>query len=89
MVTKSGACYSFGRGEYGRLGLGDTRSRYKPQEVRARQALPFYSPVDLTVCCGLQVEALKGKIVVQAACGGSHSLFLTKDGEAYSSGRAE
>ncbi|KAF1335389.1 Regulator of chromosome condensation, partial [Globisporangium splendens] len=33
VVTKSGACYSFGRGEYGRLGLGDTRSRYKPQQA--------------------------------------------------------
>lgn len=66
-MTKSGACYSFGRGEYGRLGLGDTRSRYKPQ----------------------QVEALKGEVVVQAACGGSHTLFLTKNGIAYSSGRAE
>ncbi|GAB9464342.1 hypothetical protein Gpo141_00001774 [Globisporangium polare] len=67
VVTKSGACYSFGRGEYGRLGLGDTRSRYRPH----------------------QVEALKDKIVVQAACGGSHTLFLTKDGVAYSSGRAD
>lgn len=34
VVTKSGACYSFGRGEYGRLGLGDTRSRYRPHQVR-------------------------------------------------------
>uniref|UniRef100_K3W6X4 RCC1-like domain-containing protein n=1 Tax=Globisporangium ultimum (strain ATCC 200006 / CBS 805.95 / DAOM BR144) TaxID=431595 RepID=K3W6X4_GLOUD len=67
VVTKSGDCYSFGRGEYGRLGLGDTRSRYKPQKV----------------------EALKDKVVVQAACGGSHTLFLTKDGVAYSSGRAD
>jgi len=89
VVTKSGACYSFGRGEYGRLGLGDTRSRYKPQEVRSRHPLSLSSPVDLIACCGLQVEALKDKIVVQAACGGSHSLFLTKDGEAYSSGRAD
>jgi alpha-tubulin suppressor-like RCC1 family protein len=67
VVTKSGECYSFGRGEYGRLGLGDTRSRYRPHLV----------------------EALKGKCVVQAACGGSHTLFLTADGFAYSAGRAE
>ncbi|TYZ64918.1 hypothetical protein PybrP1_001141 [[Pythium] brassicae (nom. inval.)] len=67
VVTKSGACYSFGRGEYGRLGLGDTKSRYKPQ----------------------QVDALKGEVIVQAACGGSHTLFLTKDGVAFSSGRAD
>lgn len=33
VVTKSGVCYSFGRGEYGRLGLGDTKSRYVPKPV--------------------------------------------------------
>ncbi|DBA01283.1 TPA: hypothetical protein N0F65_001788 [Lagenidium giganteum] len=67
VVTKAGACYSFGRGEYGRLGLGDTRSRYKPALV----------------------EALKNKVIVQAACGGSHTLFLTADGVAFSVGRVD
>jgi alpha-tubulin suppressor-like RCC1 family protein len=67
VVTKQGECYAFGRGEYGRLGLGDTRSRYRPHLV----------------------EALKDKRVVQAACGGSHTLFLTADGLAYSAGRTE
>lgn len=37
----------------------------------------------------IQVEALKGKTVVQAACGGSHTLFLTSDGQAFAAGRAE
>lgn len=36
-----------------------------------------------------QVEALKGKTVVQAACGGSHTLFVTSDGHAYAAGRSE
>lgn len=35
------------------------------------------------------MEALKGKTVVQAACGGSHTLFVTSDGHAYAAGRAE
>lgn len=67
VVTRDGECFAFGRGEYGRLGLGDTRSRYRPHFV----------------------EALQGKTIIQAACGGSHTLFLTADGVAYSSGRAE
>ncbi|GLD91610.1 hypothetical protein PINS_up000143 [Pythium insidiosum] len=67
VVTREGECYSFGRGEYGRLGLGDTRSRYRPHLV----------------------EALKGHRVVQAACGGTHTLFLTTDGVAFSAGRAD
>lgn len=33
VVTKSGACYAFGRGEYGRLGLGNTKSRTHPHLV--------------------------------------------------------
>ena len=36
-----------------------------------------------------QVKALKGKRVIQAACGGSHTLFVTSDGIAYVAGRAE
>ncbi|TMW60576.1 hypothetical protein Poli38472_000618 [Pythium oligandrum] len=67
VVTKAGECYSFGRGEYGRLGLGNTRSKYRPHLV----------------------EALKGQHVVQAACGGSHTLFLTTEGIAYTAGRAD
>lgn len=67
VVTKNGECYTFGRGEFGRLGLGDTRSRTRPHLV----------------------QALKDKHIVQAACGGSHTLFLTADGAAYSAGRAD
>ncbi|RLN71142.1 hypothetical protein BBJ28_00000201 [Nothophytophthora sp. Chile5] len=67
VVAKSGACYSFGRGEYGRLGLGDSKSRTRPHLVKA----------------------LAGKTVIQAACGGSHTLFVTSDGVAYVSGRTD
>ncbi|CAI5743899.1 unnamed protein product [Peronospora destructor] len=67
VVAKSGECYAFGRGEYGRLGLGDAKSRTRPHLVKA----------------------LQGKRVIQAACGGSHTLFVTSDGTAYVSGRAD
>ncbi|ETP35661.1 hypothetical protein F442_16275 [Phytophthora nicotianae P10297] len=67
VVAKSGDCYAFGRGEYGRLGLSDTKSRTRPHLVKA----------------------LKGKPVIQAACGGSHTLFVTSDGVAYVAGRPD
>ncbi|KAG2530749.1 hypothetical protein BBO99_00000625 [Phytophthora kernoviae] len=67
VVAKSGDCYAFGRGEYGRLGLGDTKSRTRPHLVKA----------------------LQGKTVIQAACGGSHTLFVTSDGIAYVAGRPD
>ncbi|CAH0477391.1 unnamed protein product [Peronospora belbahrii] len=67
VVAKSGECYAFGRGEYGRLGLGDAKSRTRPHLVKA----------------------LQGKTVIQAACGGSHTLFVTSDGLAYVAGRAD
>ena len=29
----AGKCFGFGRGEYGRLGLNDTKSRLRPHEI--------------------------------------------------------
>jgi hypothetical protein len=44
---------------------------------------------DSSALCFLQVKALEGKTVIQAACGGSHTLFVTSDGIAYVAGRPE
>lgn len=44
---------------------------------------------DTTYFCTPQVKALKGQTVIQAACGGSHTLFVTSDGIAYVAGRPE
>lgn len=35
VVTRDGACYAFGRGEYGRLGFGDSRNRVRPVKIEA------------------------------------------------------
>jgi alpha-tubulin suppressor-like RCC1 family protein len=71
VVGRSGACYVFGRGEFGRLGLGDTRSHHKPHKV-----------------ISLWNDHKQNRII-QAAAGGSHTLFLTDKGEALSCGRTE
>ncbi|KAF0682697.1 Aste57867_25215 [Aphanomyces stellatus] len=67
VVTRSGDAYVFGRGEYGRLGLGDTRCHATP----------------------IKVSALSDHTIVEVACGGTHSLFLTAKGQAFSCGRAD
>ncbi|OQR92840.1 regulator of chromosome condensation (RCC1) [Thraustotheca clavata] len=67
VVSRLGECYVFGRGEYGRLGLGDNRSHSHPRKV----------------------QALASHHIVQAAAGGSHTLFLTDKGEAFSCGRPD
>ncbi|CAK4250697.1 unnamed protein product [Aphanomyces euteiches] len=67
VVTRSGTAYAFGRGEYGRLGLGDSKSHSHPYKV----------------------EALVGHHIVDVAAGGSHSLFLSAKGVAFSCGRTD
>ncbi|ETW01763.1 hypothetical protein, variant 2 [Aphanomyces invadans] len=67
VVTRAGAAFVFGRGEYGRLGLGDGRSHSHPHKV----------------------ESLASHTIVDASAGGSHTLFLTDKGEAFSCGRSD
>lgn len=47
-ITESGEVFAFGRGEYGRLGLGDTSSRIVPHRVRGRENRPL--PRAAAVC---------------------------------------
>lgn len=66
-LSTTGAVYVWGRGEYGRLGLGDKSgsSRLKPTLV----------------------ESLVHETVVQAVCGGTHTMALTAEGRIYIWGR--
>jgi len=59
--------YIFGRGEYGRLGLGDSSASSK---LRATH-----------------VRGLEGHRVVQASCGGTHTMVLTEEGRIFAWGR--
>ena len=62
-VTESGKCFVFGRNEYARLGLQDSRSRVKPA------MLCDFNDMEYT------------------AAGGTHTLFISSSGHAYSAGR--
>ena len=57
----------WGRGEYGRLGLGDKggSSRLRP----------------------CRVKAMEGHRVIQASCGGTHTMVLTAEGRIFGWGR--
>ncbi|CAL8461917.1 g1448 [Coccomyxa elongata] len=67
-LTTEGEVFVWGRGEYGRLGLGDKSGSSK---LRATQ-VTFKDP---NVC------------IVQASCGGTHTMVLTSEGRIYTWGR--
>eukprot|EP01025_Chloroclados_australasicus_P016188 TRINITY_DN18019_c0_g1_i2.p1 TRINITY_DN18019_c0_g1~~TRINITY_DN18019_c0_g1_i2.p1 ORF type:complete len:499 (-),score=79.40 TRINITY_DN18019_c0_g1_i2:435-1931(-) len=66
-LSTEGEVFTWGRGEYGRLGLGDRKgsSKLRPQKVM-----------------GLEKHR-----VVQARCGGSHTVCLTEEGRLFIFGR--
>lgn len=63
-LTKAGHVYSWGEGEEGLLGHGDTRSQNVPKRMEAFR--------------NMEIQAI--------ACGGLHSLALTKQGTVYAWG---
>lgn len=67
LCAAGAAVYVWGRGEYGRLGLGD-----KSGSSRLKATL---------------VESLVHETVVQAVCGGTHTMALTVEGRIYIWGR--
>ena len=75
VVLESGMLVAFGSGENGRLGLGDELKRTTP-----------------TVVHGLRAEILDDEIVRDAvkvkavACGGRHTLVLSRDRQVYTFG---
>jgi len=66
-ITEHGEVYVWGRGEYGRLGLGGKNgaSRLRPTKV----------------------EGMEGHRVVEASCGGTHTLVVTDEGRMFVWGR--
>lgn len=79
--------FVFGRGEYGRLGLGNDRSRATPVKVT-------YGTRCGTVCVKqpwlssfLQLASMEGAEVVQATTGGTHTMLLSAARDVYVMGR--
>lgn len=66
-LTAAGEVLVWGRGEYGRLGLGDKTGSSKLRPTK--------------------VTGLEGYRVVEASCGGTHTMVVTDDGRAFIWGR--
>ncbi|RHY91244.1 hypothetical protein DYB35_001640 [Aphanomyces astaci] len=85
VVTRTGAAYVFGRGEYGRLGLGDGRSHSHPHKV---ESLAAHTIVDASAGT-YPLEEGRATVLTDGSVGGTHTLFLTDKGRAFSCGRTE
>ncbi len=66
-ISEAGEVFVWGRGEYGRLGLGDKSGASKLRPTK--------------------VEGLEGHCVVEASCGGTHTLVVTDGGRIFVWGR--
>lgn len=76
VLTEAGEIYCFGGGSCGQLGFGDI----------------LQMPLDVDRCPFMpvpkKIESLNGVVVIQLACGDSHSMALTKEGYVYAWGEA-
>eukprot|EP00611_Tribonema_gayanum_P030690 TRINITY_DN860_c0_g1_i3.p2 TRINITY_DN860_c0_g1~~TRINITY_DN860_c0_g1_i3.p2 ORF type:complete len:329 (-),score=83.73 TRINITY_DN860_c0_g1_i3:229-1215(-) len=74
VISRDGVPWACGRGEYGRLGMGNEASKSTPEALPLWQRQP-----------GQPAPAR----VTHLGLGGSHTLLLTEDNTVYSFGRAE
>ena len=95
LLIADGKVIAFGRGEYGRLGVGDDRSRLKPTPVRAAVAQLYWArvwPMGVTVASTDREGMTRWQMAgitdpKRVMCGGTHSLVLTRSGHVATCGR--
>jgi alpha-tubulin suppressor-like RCC1 family protein len=75
LLSRDGRLYMCGKGEYGRLGLGDEKARADLCPVQVPSQEPGGSPAS--------------DEVEQVSAGGSHTLFFTRGGAVCSVGRVD
>lgn len=80
VVTSAGHVYSWGYSGLGQLGHGDTDDRTTPTRVEGsqKQVSPYPSHVP--------AKSFGSSTIVQIACGGDHTLALSRDGQVWSWG---
>ena len=50
-VSSSGELFTWGKGNLGQLGHGDSQSQSKPKQVSWNGSVSPFSPAHITVCC--------------------------------------
>jgi hypothetical protein len=102
-INKYGEVFTWGRGEYGRLGVGDRSgaSKMRPCQVNgigdhmcAAPPFSFHEPNELLTALKPRTDVANSKVflflghsVVQASCGGTHTLLQTSEGRMFAFGR--
>uniref|UniRef100_A0A8C6IVD5 HECT-type E3 ubiquitin transferase n=1 Tax=Melopsittacus undulatus TaxID=13146 RepID=A0A8C6IVD5_MELUD len=82
-ITSSGELYTWGLGEYGRLGHGDNTTQLKPKMMLR---LLFLAQGNTMI---INIERLNGQGVCQIECGAQFSLALTKSGVVWTWGKGD
>ncbi|KAJ8297784.1 hypothetical protein KUTeg_024315 [Tegillarca granosa] len=89
-LTDEGCVYSWGDGDFGKLGRGGSEGCNVPHEVDRLQGLGDYFRLghgtDAHVRKPQLVEGLKGKKIVHVAVGALHCLAVTDHGQVYAWG---
>ena len=79
----NGEIYSFGKGEYGQLGYGESQDTPIPKLVKFSQKFIQKYEVDIYNSNNNNNDAFK---IVDFKCGGEHSVFLSNFGRVYMCG---
>lgn len=83
-LTSTGAVFSWGDGEDGKLGHGNRTDCYKPRLITViTMILMLFSVIEFRKF----VKALKDQHIIDIACGGSHSAAVTVTGKLYTWGQ--
>eukprot|EP01036_Dinobryon_divergens_P023166 gene23166-31486_t len=91
-VKENGTLLTCGKGEYGRLGLGNERSKTEPSVVNPLDApsppiSPSISPSSIATSSSSSSSSLHGCPVRLVSAGGSHTLLCTIGDRIFSVGR--
>jgi alpha-tubulin suppressor-like RCC1 family protein len=85
-LSSEGVLYTCGKGEFGRLGLGDEKARMDLSKTR----VPVVSaPSPGQAVGGEQLQPQAVEKVTLVSCGGSHTIYATESGRVFTVGRVD